>query len=756
MSETTVVSVIYNPNYVFPRVSVPRQFRDMLPLSDIKEPTKRLSLAIVPGLLGAFVSTSTKPSVDTSHMAGFDEDEEEACGGDLSRTCSSPFSGSSSSPSRGQCYQGAHFVWVFSGPTDLKHDAVGQEAVFEVVELAAPIKVNISKMNGSGKEEDAVPSTSNEIKSINAEKKARVFDFNTIFEETRKAGQARFAEANPGGNLEVESSKLQQEEKISQDSGTVSEEDDDFLPMLPPGFVPDKSVMVGGDGASNAKEKTKVAGDDDDDEDFEDYMGDGIPTVNLIPTACEAKLVHSGKPVSALRFEPNGVRFASGGVDYQVKIFDFQKMDMSLRADKELLPVESHIINDVAFSANGETMLICSSQAQVHLLDRTGKQWAETIRGDQYLVDVNHTKGHTASINCCHFNPIIKDEFMTCGDDGDGKLIAAGCDDGSIQMWKYGNLYVNTTYLVREAHKGPITSIMFSPDSQKILTRGLDDSMKIWSIKNNKKPLLELYDLENAFKSTDCGFSPRGELVYTGTSTPGEDMPGKLLFFNADTFELVYKIEYPGKPRGEEGEEKEVTGFRLKKYLRMRDNQQRPQFRKPADVPIGRSANGRVVASGGSLHSYVAQQIGTMKNKTFIEDRDVRTSILRHAEEAAKHPIYVDLAYKKTQPKPIFQEKTTAPEEEEPDTELQPVFKMPRLRTRFSRYLVLPVAAVIGTIGYFMEKKLVPKSKPVPYLNSSIQEQREKRQSAADPQVEPVPFTLPNSLGVLKPRPVDN
>ncbi|ETN72037.1 hypothetical protein NECAME_18341, partial [Necator americanus] len=55
-------------------------------------------------------------------------------------------------------------------------------------------------------------------------------------------------------------------------------------------------------------------------------------------------------------------------------------MDMSLRADKELLPVESHIINDVAFSANGETMLICSSQAQVHLLDRTGKQWAETIR----------------------------------------------------------------------------------------------------------------------------------------------------------------------------------------------------------------------------------------------------------------------------------------------------------------------------------------------------------------------------------------
>ncbi|KHJ84349.1 WD domain, G-beta repeat protein, partial [Oesophagostomum dentatum] len=303
--------------------------------------------------------------------------------------------------------------------------------------------------------------------------------------------------------------------------------------MLPPGFVPDKSVIVGENGApSNSSEKPKNSTDDDDDEDFVDYVGDGIPTVNLIPTACEAKLVHSGKPVSALRFEPNGVRFASGGLDYQVKIYDFQKMDMSLRADKELQPVESHIINDVAFSSNGETMLICSSKAQVHLLDRSGKLWAETIRGDQYLVDVNHTKGHTAAINCCQFNPLIKDEFMTCGDDGtirlwslkdfkviktktangkrampqaccysvDGKLIAAGCDDGSIQVWKYGNLYVNTFYLVRQAHKGPITSIAFAPDSQRILSRGLDDSMKMWSLKDNKKPLHEVYDLENAFK----------------------------------------------------------------------------------------------------------------------------------------------------------------------------------------------------------------------------------------------------------------
>lgn len=40
------------------------------------------------------------------------------------------------------------------------------------------------------------------------------------------------------------------------------------------------------------------------------------------------------------------------------------------------------------------------------------------------------------------------------------------------------------------------------------------------------------------------------------------------------------------QPRGEEGEEKEVAAWRLRKYLRMRDNKLRPEFRKPADMPM--------------------------------------------------------------------------------------------------------------------------------------------------------------------------
>jgi hypothetical protein len=40
------------------------------------------------------------------------------------------------------------------------------------------------------------------------------------------------------------------------------------------------------------------------------------------------------------------------------------------------------------------------------------------------------------------------------------------------------------------------------------------------------------------------------------------------------------------QPRGEEGEEKEITEWRIKKFLRMQSNSKKPQFRKPAENPM--------------------------------------------------------------------------------------------------------------------------------------------------------------------------
>jgi hypothetical protein len=50
---------------------------------------------------------------------------------------------------------------------------------------------------------------------------------------------------------------------------------------------------------------------------------------------------------------------------------------------------------------------------------------------------------------------------------------------------------------------------------------------------------------------------------------------------------------------------------------------------------------------------------------------------LRHAEEAEKNPMYVSKAYEKTQPKPIFQEKTH--DDDGNDGDGEPVYKARKL-----------------------------------------------------------------------------
>ncbi|VDK53755.1 unnamed protein product [Gongylonema pulchrum] len=46
------------------------------------------------------------------------------------------------------------------------------------------------------------------------------------------------------------------------------------------------------------------------------------------------------KKVSALAFDQQGTKFVTGGYDYLVNLFEFQKMDLSLRSSRELMPCE--------------------------------------------------------------------------------------------------------------------------------------------------------------------------------------------------------------------------------------------------------------------------------------------------------------------------------------------------------------------------------------------------------------------------------
>lgn len=84
----------------------------------------------------------------------------------------------------------------------------------------------------------------------------------------------------------------------------------------------------------------------------------------LIPAACEATVeLDQTTPVSALAIDPQGTKFATGNISYYVYLYEYLKMDSSMKHFRELLPCESHVINDLAYSNNGERLLVASGEA---------------------------------------------------------------------------------------------------------------------------------------------------------------------------------------------------------------------------------------------------------------------------------------------------------------------------------------------------------------------------------------------------------
>ena len=119
-----------------------------------------------------------------------------------------------------------------------------------------------------------------------------------------------------------------------------------------------------------------------------------------------------------MTIDANGGRLATGGYDYDVKLWYFTGMDSSLKSFRTLQPCEwyfksiklvfsmfnwinfkSHQIRSLEFNISGDGILIIASNAQAKIIDREGKNVLECVKGDQYIVDMSKTKGHIGMLN---------------------------------------------------------------------------------------------------------------------------------------------------------------------------------------------------------------------------------------------------------------------------------------------------------------------------------------------------------------------
>ncbi|CAJ1070589.1 WD repeat-containing protein 70 [Xyrichtys novacula] len=604
-------------------------------------------------------------------------------------------------------------------------------------------------------------------------KKARTFDLDAIFEQTRRTAIERSQRVLEERHMEEEgeSSKSampsaptqrdkstaasSRKQESSSDSSSDSDEDSDselIGPPLPPQYTAEGDNEV----VRKPSEVGSTAHSDEEDDEGDDEDDDN--PVKKIPDTHEITLQHGTKTVSALGLDPSGARLVTGGYDYDVRFWDFAGMDQALQAFRSLQPCECHQIKTLQYSITGDVILVVSGNAQAKVLDRDGFNVMECVKGDQYIVDMANTKGHTAMLNSGCWHPKIKEEFMTCSNDGtvrtwdlqsekkhksvfkprsfqgkkviptcctysrDGKLIAAGCQDGTIQIWDR-NLSVHTKFHCKQAHAvGSDTSCLaFSYDSMTLASRGGDDTLKTWDIRNFRKPVNVATGLTNYFTMTDCCFSPDDKLLVTGTSVRKEEGKGKLVFFDRASFQRVYEIEvtdasvvrclwhpklnqimagtgnglakvYYDPVKSHRGaklcvvksqrKEKQaetltqdyiITPHALPMFREARQRSTRKQLEKdrldpkkshkPEPPVSGPGRGGRVAAHGGTLSSFIVKNIALDKT----DDSNPREAILRHAKDASENPYWVAPAYTHTQPEPVFAEESE--EDEEADKE---------------------------------------------------------------------------------------
>ncbi|KAK2648584.1 hypothetical protein Ddye_016073 [Dipteronia dyeriana] len=520
----------------------------------------------------------------------------------------------------------------------------------------------------------------------------------------------------------------------------VQTEDDDDGMMIGPPRPPVESVT-----------------DDDDDEEEEEEEEENQ---HRMPSSNEIALKGHTKIVSALAIDHSGSRVLSGSYDYTVRMYDFQGMNSHLQSFRQLEPFEGHQVRNLSWSPTSDRFLCVTGSAQAKIYDRDGLALGEFVKGDMYIRDLKNTKGHICGLTGGQWHPKTKETILTSSEDGslriwdvndfksqkqvikpklarpgrvpvttcawdrEGKCIAGGIGDGSIQIWNlkagWGS---RPDVCVEKGHSDDITGLKFCSDGRILLSRSFDNSLKVWDLRQMKESLTVFKDLPNHYAQTNIAFSPDEQLFLTGTSVERESTTGGLLcFVDRAKLELVSRVGisptcsvvqcswHPklnqifatagDKSQGgthilydptlsERGalvcvarapRKKSVDDFEAQPVIHnphalplFRDQPSRKRQRekmlkdpvkshKPELPMTGPGFGGRVGTTKGSLLTQYLLKQGGMIKETWM-DEDPREAILKYADVAAKEPKFIAPAYAQTQPETFFAKSDSEDEE---------------------------------------------------------------------------------------------
>jgi hypothetical protein len=343
-----------------------------------------------------------------------------------------------------------------------------------------------------------------------------------------------------------------------------------------------------------------------------------------------------------------------------------------------------------------------SADSTIRIWDVENKRKQKSV-----IVIKSKDRGTRTKVTACTYSP-------------DGNIIGAACLDGALHMWQTSSNFVRPNMTIEGAHakQTETGSIVFSVDGRTLLTRGGDDTVKLWDIRSFKKPLETRSEVGTLYPNTNAVFSPDDKYVVTGSAATSKGGKGKLLFLEKNGLGIAKQLEVDSTPvkvmwhskinqiitglsTGQicvlyspltslngaklllnKGPPRKITIEDISDALAapsiltphalpmFRDDEERgtkrkrdkermdPRKSKRPELPVtGPGRGGRV---GASATQHVVQNL--VRDTT--RDEDPREALLKYADRAEKDPQWTG-AWRQNQPKPVFREPSLEKEDED-------------------------------------------------------------------------------------------